>query len=132
MADAESLARVVAGQCIARRVRRLARLVTRVYDDAMRPHGLTVAQFGILSALLRNGPVSPATLGRLLDLEKSTVSRNVARMAEHGWLAVEGDGRGLELRVLAAGRRVFERAHPAWQAAQAEASSLMTAQALAI
>jgi DNA-binding MarR family transcriptional regulator len=128
--EADGLARNVAGQCLALRVRRLARRISRLYDDAMRPVGLTVSQFGLLSALIRVGPTSPANLARLLDLEKSTLSRNLARMADHGWISSHADGaRGVELRVLAAGRRMFERAYPAWETAQAQAATLMTREA---
>lgn len=128
--DAQTLARAVAGQCIARRVRRLGRLVTRIYEDALRPHGLTTAQFGMLSAMILGSPMAPAELGRRLDLEKSTVSRNLARMVDRGWVTqTPGDARGVELRVTAVGRRLFEQVHPAWQAAQAAASALLTAEA---
>ena len=128
--DAETLARSVAGQCIARRVRRLGRLVTRIYDDALRPHGLTTAQFGMMSAMILGSPMSPAELGRRFDLEKSTVSRNLVRMVERGWVtSTPGDARGVELKVTAAGRRLFALVHPAWQAAQAAASALLTAEA---
>ena len=120
----------MAGQCIARRVRRLSRLITRIYDDALRPHGLTTAQFGMLSSIIRGGPISPAELGRRFELEKSTVSRNLVRMVEHGWVTqTPGDTRGVELRATATGRRLFEQVHPAWQAAQAAASALLTAEA---
>ena len=131
MEDVDRQARGVGQQCVALKVRRLARRVTRLYDDALRPHGLTVAQFGLLTALIRLGPTSPAALARALDLEKSTLSRNLARMAEHGWISNDeaAAGRGVEIKVLAAGRRMFERTYPAWQAAQAQATSLMTQEA---
>jgi DNA-binding MarR family transcriptional regulator len=131
MTDAQELAADVASRCIALRVRRLGRLVTRIYDDAMRPFGLTVAQFSLLSAMINAGRLSPAELGRRLDLEKSTVSRNLARMTEHGWIRAVPEARGVELRVEAAGRKLFERAHPAWETAQARAAELMTREALA-
>jgi hypothetical protein len=52
-------------------------------------------------------------------------------MVEHGWISShDGGGGGLELRVLAAGRRMFERSYPAWQAAQGQAASLMTREAV--
>jgi DNA-binding MarR family transcriptional regulator len=129
--EAELLADGVGQQCIARRVRRLSRQITRIYDDAMRPIGLTVAQFGMLSAMIRVGVTSPAAVGRMLDLEKSTVSRNLARMVEHGWVSSEAGLRGVELKVLPAGRRMFERAHPAWESAQTEAAELMKTEAKA-
>jgi DNA-binding MarR family transcriptional regulator len=123
---AQELAADSASRCIAMRVRRLSRRVTRLYDDAMRPHGLTVAQFSLLSALILAGRMAPAELGRRLDLEKSTVSRNLARLGERGWIrAVAKDG-GVEISVASAGRALFTRAHPAWAAAQEHAEKMMT------
>jgi DNA-binding MarR family transcriptional regulator len=131
MSDAvDGMARNVAGQCLALRSRRLARRVSRLYDEALRGHGVTVAQFGLLTAIIRSGTTSPTALSRALDLEKSTLSRNLALMVEHGWISSQPDGaRGVSLRALAAGRRTFERAYPAWEAAQAQAATLMTREA---
>jgi DNA-binding MarR family transcriptional regulator len=130
--DAAEQARDVATNCIALRVRRLGRRVSRLYDEAMREHDLTVAQFTLLSTMIVAGPVSPADLGRRLDLDKSTLSRSLRLMVKRGWI-VRGVAapKGLELMVLAAGRRLFAQAYPAWQTAQRDAAALMTTEAAA-
>ena len=71
----------IARDCLASRARRLERLLTRIYDDALRPHGLTGSQLGMLVAIQLSGATSAAAIGRRLNLEKSTVSRNLARLA---------------------------------------------------
>jgi hypothetical protein len=70
----------IARDCMASRVRRLERLLTRIYDDAIRPHGLTGSQLELLVALQLIGKTTAAAVGRRLELEKSTVSRNLARL----------------------------------------------------
>jgi hypothetical protein len=45
--DSDELLSEVTGTCVAGRVLRAARLITRHYDDALRPTGLTITQFGL-------------------------------------------------------------------------------------
>jgi len=105
------------------RVRRLGRTVTRIFDDALRPHGLGIAQLTMLVAIARAGSLRPFELGRLLDLEKSTVTRNLERMLAHRWIrsAPEPDGNGYHVELEPAGRALVERAYPAWSSAQERA-----------
>src|SRR3954447_21656731 len=72
--------------CIATRVRLINRVVTAVYDEALRPFGLRVSQANILVAVARRGEVRPADICRVLRIEKSTLSRDVEVMKGNGWL----------------------------------------------
>lgn len=102
------------------RVRCLSRTLTRIYDDALRPHGLSTAQLNMLVAITRAGTLRPSELGRALDLEKSTVSRNLERMLSHRWIrtAPGPDGKGYRVELQPGGRALLERALPSWAAAQ--------------
>jgi DNA-binding MarR family transcriptional regulator len=113
----------ISQECIAMRVRRLGRTVTRIFDDALRPHGLGIAQLTLLVAIERGGALRPFELGRLLDLEKSTVTRNLERMLARGWVrsSPEPDGNGYRVELKPAGRALLERAYPAWSAGQERA-----------
>ncbi len=113
----------ISQECIARRVRRLGRTVTRIFDDALRPHGVGIAQLTILVAIARAGALRPFELGRLLDLEKSTVTRNLERMLARGWIRSrpEPDGNGYRVELQPSGRGLVEQAYPAWSAAQERA-----------
>jgi DNA-binding MarR family transcriptional regulator len=106
----------IASACLASRARRLERQLTRLYDDALRGHGLTGAQLGMLVAIQLGGRTNATAVGRRLDLEKSTVSRNVARLAAAG-LVDASDG----LRITARGAAAITACHPAWRAAQRRA-----------
>jgi len=105
------------------RVRRLGRTVTRIFDDALRPHGLGIAQLSMLVAIARAGPLRPFELGCILDLEKSTVTRNLERMLAHGWIrsTPEAGGNGYHVELESAGRALVQRAYPAWLVAQERA-----------
>lgn len=123
----DRLVETVARDCIANKVRLLNRAVTAVYDEALRPHGLKISQMSLLVTVAKLGAASPATVGRQLHMEKSTVSRNVDRMRTRGWLATipAEDGRTTELRVTTAGMRLLRTVHGAWSRAQERAGALL-------
>ncbi len=111
---------------MALRVRRLGRKLTRIYDDALRPHGVTIAQFNLLVAIGVSAPISPGVLGSAMELEKSTLSRNVAKLVARELVrsAVSTSG-GLNLSLTAKGGRLLAKARPDWEAAQRQARRLM-------
>lgn len=117
----------VAGECIAVRLRMLNRVVTNLYDDALRPLGLKVSQMNILVAAAKLGTARPTEVCEHLHLDVSTLSRNVDRMKARGWLEVVpgDDGRSQPFRLTAQGRKLLEKAIPAWDEAQARAKSLL-------
>lgn len=119
----------IASDCISVRVRLMNRVVTAVYDEALRPQGVRVSQMNILVAVARVGEVRPADVCRLLRIEKSTLSRDVELMKTNGWLASDppDGGRNQVLRVTAEGLDLLVRCRPAWESAQAEASELIGA-----
>ena len=78
----------VASECVAVRLRMLNRVVTNIYDDALRPLGLKVSQLNILVVTAKLGVARPAQMCEILRLDASTLSRNVERMRAHGWLEV--------------------------------------------
>src|SRR5215510_14791461 len=81
--------------CIATRLRLAARVVTKVYDDALRPFGLTVSQLALLAVAADRGVIRQAAVGSQFQLDNSTLSRNLERMRANGWLEVvaEADAR---------------------------------------
>jgi len=107
--------------CIALRARRLSRVVTKLFEDALRGHGITVAQFTLLGAAVLEGPLQPARLARMLDLEKSTLSRNLRLLEAAGLVRIaSADGEpGRRVTATDRGRRKLVYALPAWREAQA-------------
>jgi DNA-binding MarR family transcriptional regulator len=67
-------------------------------------------------------------LGRLLSIDPSTLTRNLAVMLKHGWIEEvpdDGDQRGAPIQTTAIGRKLLERSAPAWHRAQARAKKML-------
>jgi DNA-binding MarR family transcriptional regulator len=124
----------IARTCIAVRLRLLNRVVTNLYDDALRPLGLKISQLNILIVTARLGLARPAHVCDILQLDPSTLSRNVERMRAHGWLEVvpDEDARTQPFRLTAQGKRLIEKAVPAWEEAQRQAAELLGDQGIAL
>ncbi|TAH39355.1 MAG: MarR family transcriptional regulator [Planctomycetota bacterium] len=120
MAPAPRVASTIARDCLAVRLRLVNRAVTAIYEQALRPWDLSAAQLNLLVAVASLDQASPTELGRLLIVDKSTLSRNLERMRARGWLAEHGaaDARARPVRATAAGLRLLEEVLPAWQQAQ--------------
>lgn len=121
---AAAVAREMQQQCLGMRVGRLQRLVGRRFDQALRPLGLSVPQLEILSALaLHELPCRPGELASLLSMDRSTMSRNLAAMASHGYVATTQTspaGRSQSVAVTERGRRALTDAEAVWRRAQTE------------
>jgi DNA-binding MarR family transcriptional regulator len=117
----------IARHCVAVRLRLLNRVVTNLYDDALRPLGLKVSQMNILVVAARLGVAQPSQVSRILQMDLSTLSRNLERLRARGWIetVAEEDARVHPFRVTDQGRDLIRRAYPAWQAAQRQASALL-------
>jgi DNA-binding MarR family transcriptional regulator len=123
----QAKAALIVEECIAVKLRLLTRAVTKIYNRALRPYGLTVSQMNILVAASYIGQAKQQDICQALHLEKSTLSRDLARMRERGWVAEApgDDGRSSLLRVTALGEKLLQRAFPAWRQAQQQAAELL-------
>jgi len=129
-ADQPSIGEIAASTsetCIATRVRQLSRIITRVYDDAMRPHGITASQYTLLTQLAQRDSITAVEIGFALDIEKSTLSRNLKRLLALHLIVMDPPagrkGRGLHLTPK--GQAVIKDAFPVWRDAQARATQVM-------
>ena len=120
--------------CIVVRLLLLNRVVTNFYDDALRPLGLKVSQLNILIVTARLGLARPAQVCEILQLDASTLSRNVKPLQAHGWLEVvpDEDARAQPFRLTPQGKRLIEKAVPAWEKAQRQASELLGEEGIAL
>jgi DNA-binding MarR family transcriptional regulator len=107
--------------CVAQNLRRAARLVTRRYEEALRPVDLTASQFTILQALRGGRKIPQGMLAEILGFEQTTMTRLAALMLKRALITSEpdpDDKRGRLLSISKEGTALYERAAPLWQKAQ--------------
>lgn len=106
--------------CFCTNARRAASTMTELYDGALRPVGLTVAQYYLLINLSRLEPVDTTRLAGRVGLDRSTLVRNIRSLQGSGWVEDIAKGPKHQFRLTELGRSTLARAIPAWEATQAE------------
>jgi DNA-binding MarR family transcriptional regulator len=106
--------------CYCTSLRNAARRVSAAYDAVLAPVGVSAAQFALVRALDGTDPVALTALGTLLDLDRSTVGRNVKVLERMGLVVL---GRGIDHRettvmLSVAGRKVLLAGARLWEEAQ--------------
>jgi DNA-binding MarR family transcriptional regulator len=107
--------------CVSNSLQKTARAVSRVYAEAMRPVGLTRAQFAILESLARGGAVAVSEMAGHLYMERTTLTRNLKPLEQAGLVIRRGhprDARVKEIAITPAGRRKLREARGYWRQAQ--------------
>jgi DNA-binding MarR family transcriptional regulator len=118
--------------CLAARARRLNRVLSSLYDACLRDIGLSIGQLDMLVTLLWVGePIRSIDLAREMAMERSTVSRNIARLEAMGFVELVSapDGRERLIRVTKRGETIVARAEAGWSEAQRRAREILGARA---
>ena len=106
--------------CFCLQSRMTARAVTRQYNAVLAPLGLEVTEFSLLAEIKKGHHESIAELADNLAFERTTLVRNLQRMAEHGLIENANDrGRAIKYVLTSKGTRLLSKALPLWVKAQA-------------
>ena len=119
--------REVARACACANLRKAARAVTQLFDDALAPSGLRVTQFTLLVTSRLSGESSINELAERMAMDRTTLSRNLKVLVRGGLLQMQPgeDGRTRLVRITPAGEQALEEAYPLWQRAQQETVSAL-------
>jgi DNA-binding MarR family transcriptional regulator len=114
-------------RCACAATRRLARLLTQLYDHFLRDAGLETAQFSLMVAIDRQHG-HQAALGARCAMDKTTVSRNLKLLERKGWISSTPgpDRRARHVTLTRAGRQRLAAGLPAWRKAQNQLRAFMT------
>lgn len=106
--------------CMCHKARMAARVVTRAYDDALRSTGLRASQISVLAAVGARGALSIKSLADTLQMERTTLTRNLRPLEERGYvaLAAERRYRSRVLTLTPSGQAALLAALPLWEDAQ--------------
>jgi DNA-binding MarR family transcriptional regulator len=125
--EAASLVDEVTKHCLMTRTRRISRVITNLFDQELRPYGLSSSQFSLLVLIAGMDGASRAEIGRANHQERSTSTRNLQLVLDQGWAEeiTPEKGRSRPILISKAGRDLLAQAMPAWRAAQVKANQLL-------
>lgn len=113
--------------CTNLKLRQLGRMVTRHYDHYLATVGLKNTQYALLSMVVKLGPVRPSDLAQRMQMDASTLTRNLQPMVANGWVTI-GQGEDARSRLIAAtreGQEMRANGQRAWKEAQSELNGLL-------
>lgn len=113
--------------CTNQQLRQLMRRISQYYDLEIGKAGLVGTQYSLLSHVVKLGPVRPGDLAHVMQIDPSTLSRNLRPLIANGWLALlQGDdARSRLITVTAAGRAKRTEAQRRWKVAQDGVNQLL-------
>jgi len=106
--------------CACQNLRRLTRIVTRIYDGELRNAGLEITQFGLLTALATAGEANQKRLSAGFAMDSTTLTRTLRLLLKEGWVRVKRgkDRRERLFSLTGAGKRQMAEAQPYWESAE--------------
>ena len=113
--------------CTNLELRQLGRMVTRHYDRHLAAVGLKNTQYALLSHVVKLGPIRPGDLARRMQMDASTLTRNLQPMVAQGWLTI-GKGEDARSRLILAtdkGQAMRAMGQKAWKEAQMALNDLL-------
>ena len=106
--------------CTNLKLRQLMRRVAQRYDAEVGQVGLKGTQYSLLSHVVKLGPIRPVDLAARMNVDASTLSRNLQPLVGAGWLTLEpgADARSRLVHATEAGRAKRAEAQRRWRVAQ--------------
>jgi DNA-binding MarR family transcriptional regulator len=106
--------------CACQSLRRVTRVVTRIYDQELRKAGLEITQFGLLTALAGTGEANQKRLSAGFAMDSTTLTRTLGLLLKQGWVRVRRgkDRRERLFRLTQGGKRKMAEAQGCWERAE--------------
>lgn len=118
----------VRDSCLCLHARRAARALSRRFDEAFRPLGLTNGQFSLMMSLNRPQAPSIGQVSALLAMDRTTLTANLKPLVRRGLMTVtpdEADRRSRRLALTPEGRKLLAAAVPVWKRTHAALERLL-------
>ena len=106
--------------CSSFKLRQLSRRVSQHFDHVVGTAGLKTTQYSLLTHVMRLEPARPMDLAAEMEMDASTLTRNLQPLVKQGWLAIGpgDDGRSRLVTLTDAGREKRAEAQREWKRAQ--------------
>ena len=106
--------------CTNLKLRQLTRRVSQHYDRIVAQADLKTTQYSLLSHVVQLGPIRPGDLAQRMEMDASTLTRNLQPLVAQGWVEVGAgdDARSRFVTATEAGRAKRVEAQREWKRAQ--------------
>jgi DNA-binding MarR family transcriptional regulator len=106
--------------CTCSELRRAARAVTLLYDNAFRSSGLLSTQLGVLHVIYKSDTIRISHLARELGMDRTTLTRNLSVLQRQGFIKISSgkDNRTRIVTITNKGRTTIAKAIPLWNNVQ--------------
>ena len=106
--------------CVGFNLRKTTRLLTQIYDQALKPAQLRGTQFSLLMAVAGQENTTIGKLAQSLGMDRSTLSRNARILEKKGLVTIEEgeDRRQQSIKLTEKGVYILRRALPLWEEVQ--------------
>ena len=117
--DLSKIAQMVE-ECACLQLRKATRVITQLYDGALRPSDVLITQLPILATLSLRGPTAITILAEELVMDRSALARNLKPLLKRRLIEIVPgkDQRTREVTLTETGQDALARAIPLWQRAQ--------------
>lgn len=119
----------VRDKCLCLHLQRAARATARMFDEALRPIGITSGQFSLLMSLNRPAPPLMGEIAAFLAMDRTTLTAMLKPLQRRGLLEArtdEADRRGKRLVLSPEGHALLARAVPVWASTEEQIETLLT------
>jgi DNA-binding MarR family transcriptional regulator len=120
MSDTDGSIRIPVA-CTCSRVRKTARRVSQIYDQALEPYGFTISQYGILVNLRQLDGASIGQLAERMVMDPTSLTRALKPLERQGFISLAtdpNDRRSRRLSLTPEGLAAMRAAKPGWIKAQ--------------
>ena len=106
--------------CTCSELRRAARAVTLLYDNAFKSSGLLSTQLGVLHTIYNSASITISELAEELGMDRTTLTRNLSVLERDGLINMSSgkDHRTKIVTITSKGRTSIAKAIPLWNEVQ--------------
>jgi DNA-binding MarR family transcriptional regulator len=109
-----------ADSCTCSELRKAARAVTLLYDNAFKSSGLLSTQLGVLHVIYKSDSIRITHLAKKLGMDRTTLTRNLSVLERQGFIKISSgkDNRTRIVAITSKGRTTVAKAIPLWNEVQ--------------
>jgi DNA-binding MarR family transcriptional regulator len=109
-----------ADSCTCSELRKAARAVTLLYDNAFKSSGLLSTQLGVLHVIYKSDSIRITHLAKKLGMDRTTLTRNLSVLERQGFIKISSgkDNRTRIIAITSKGRTTVAKAIPLWNEVQ--------------